>query len=87
MCLSLGTHLRDASAEEMASKLTEYSSSPGKASARSTGMVRTPAGYAMSMDSSSQLHAMPGQQAPCKANIPVKCSHNGLQAPMRKEIQ
>ena len=60
------------SAEEEDGKLVEYSSSPGEASvhgeasvlsARSVGMVRTPAGYAMSMDSSSQpARPMPGQQ-------------------------
>lgn len=51
-------------AEETGSKLMAYSSSPGKASAQSAGMVRTPAGYAISMDSSSQPggHPMPGQQ-------------------------
>ena len=53
-------------AEEGGGKLVEYSSSPSEAtahSARSVGMVRTPAGYAMSMDSSSQpARPMPGQQ-------------------------
>ena len=48
-------------AEEAGPQLVQYSSSPGKASA---GMVRTPAGYAMSMDSSSHPHAMPGQPLP-----------------------
>ena len=48
-------------AEGVGPQLVQYSSSPGKASA---GMVRTPAGYAMSMDSSSQPHLIPGQHLP-----------------------